>query len=377
MTKIIDLPTTASTDANTFVPVYRNGKTQKVSATALGGGGSGLDLTSTTDVPSVEGTEYIPLNKPLGTVLRVTVQRILDWILARANTWTGVQTFNTNINFTGTGRRITGDFSNATASNRLLFQTSVGNGNTTVGAVPNGSGGASGFAAYAKSDATNSELLTAYATATSSVVAATKTGSGNFTPLLLFAGDSERLRIDAAGNVGIGTSAPANKFVVSDAGAQGLEILPSTAGVTWISSFNRATASATPLALEASILIFNAPSAQFAGAFGYGIGAGGTVTQATSKSTTVTLNKTTGFITTASTALAAGAYTSFIFNNSTITATSQIVVQATGGAVGNEYQAWISYFQAGVCVICLRNNSWESRSEVVGIRFCVIEGSST
>ena len=37
MTKIIDLPTTASTDANTFVPVYKNGKTQKVSATVFGG----------------------------------------------------------------------------------------------------------------------------------------------------------------------------------------------------------------------------------------------------------------------------------------------------------------------------------------------------
>ena len=102
MTKIIDLPTTASTDANTFVPVYKNGKTQKVSATVFGGGGSGLDLTSTTDVPTVEGTEYIPLNKPLGTVFRVTVQRILDWILARANTWTANQTFNANVNFTGT-----------------------------------------------------------------------------------------------------------------------------------------------------------------------------------------------------------------------------------------------------------------------------------
>ena len=50
LTKIIDLPTTASTDANTFVPVYKNGKTQKVSATVFGGGGSGLDLTSTADV---------------------------------------------------------------------------------------------------------------------------------------------------------------------------------------------------------------------------------------------------------------------------------------------------------------------------------------
>ena len=54
LTKIIDLPTTASTDANTFVPVYKNGKTQKVSATVFGGGGSGsLSADFTSLYPSV------------------------------------------------------------------------------------------------------------------------------------------------------------------------------------------------------------------------------------------------------------------------------------------------------------------------------------
>ena len=96
MTKIIDLPTTASTDANTFVPVYQNGKTQKVSATVFGGGGSGglsADFTSLSSVATVDGTEIVPVNKPTGTILKTTTQAILNWILARANSWTGRQTF--------------------------------------------------------------------------------------------------------------------------------------------------------------------------------------------------------------------------------------------------------------------------------------------
>lgn len=96
MTKIIDLPTTASTDANTFVPVYKNGKTQKVSATVFGGGGSGglsADFTSLSSVATVDGTEIVPVNKPTGTILKTTTQAILNWILARANSWTGRQTF--------------------------------------------------------------------------------------------------------------------------------------------------------------------------------------------------------------------------------------------------------------------------------------------
>ena len=96
MTKIIDLPTTASTDANTYVPVYKDGKTQKVSATALGGGGSSglsVDFTSLSSVATVDGTEIVPVNKPTGTILKTTTQAILNWILARANSWTGRQTF--------------------------------------------------------------------------------------------------------------------------------------------------------------------------------------------------------------------------------------------------------------------------------------------
>jgi len=57
------------------------------------------------------------------------------------------------------------------------------------------------------------------------------------------------------------------------------------------------------------------------GEMGYGTGAGGTVTQLTSKSTSVTLDKPTGQITMNNATLAAGAIAIFSCNNSVVSAT--------------------------------------------------------
>jgi hypothetical protein len=52
----------------------------------------------------------------------------------------------------------------------------------------------------------------------------------------------EAMRIDSSGNVGVGTSSPARKFVVSNAGVEGLEIEPSlVAGQVWQVNYNRST----------------------------------------------------------------------------------------------------------------------------------------
>lgn len=54
----------------------------------------------------------------------------------------------------------------------------------------------------------------------------------------------ERMRINSAGDVGFGTTAPANKFVVSNGGANGFEIDPA-AGI--IQTFNRGTSAYTDM----------------------------------------------------------------------------------------------------------------------------------
>jgi hypothetical protein len=60
--------------------------------------------------------------------------------------------------------------------------------------------------------------------------------------------DTERMRINSSGNVGIGTTSPATKFVVSNGGAAGLEIDPNggIGGGSYIQSYNRSTGSYTP-----------------------------------------------------------------------------------------------------------------------------------
>lgn len=71
------------------------------------------------------------------------------------------------------------------------------------------------------------------------------------------------------------------------------------------------------------------------GKTGYTTGAGGAVTQLTSRSTGVTLNKPCGRITTDTTSLAAGAHADFVVTNSLVLATDTIVANITSGGTGS------------------------------------------
>jgi hypothetical protein len=105
---------------------------------------------------------------------------------------------------------------------------------------------------------------------------------------------------------------------------------------------------------------------------GYSAGAGGTVTQATSKSTSVTLNKTTGEITMNGAALAAGAIVSFTLTNSSIAATDVMVLNhVTTGTLG----AYLLNAQcnSGTATISVRNTTSGSLSQAIVIRFAVIK----
>ena len=113
---------------------------------------------------------------------------------------------------------------------------------------------------------------------------------------------------------------------------------------------------------------------------GYSTAAQGTVTQATDKSTGVTLNKSAGRITMNSAALAGATAVSFILTNSTISANDTIIVNVgsnTTGSTAGAYTTYVSYLAAGTALITLRNlTAATSYSEAVVINFAIIHGAS-
>jgi hypothetical protein len=107
---------------------------------------------------------------------------------------------------------------------------------------------------------------------------------------------------------------------------------------------------------------------------GYGTGAGGTVTQATNKSTGVTLNKVSGQITMNAASLAAAAEVSFTFTNSTIAATDVVFTAISSGATAGAYNTHVDAIAAGSCRISITNFSAGPLAEAFVLNFVVIKG---
>ena len=114
-----------------------------------------------------------------------------------------------------------------------------------------------------------------------------------------------------------------------------------------------------------------------AGGIGYATGAGGTVSQTSNKSTSVTLDKLTGKITTSSAALAGDTTVSFTLNNSTVTAEDHIVADHFSGGTLGSYVITGRATGAGTASITIRNVTGGSLSEALVIKFTVIKGTAS
>jgi hypothetical protein len=105
---------------------------------------------------------------------------------------------------------------------------------------------------------------------------------------------------------------------------------------------------------------------------GYTTDAQGTVTQATSKSTAVTLNKSAGRITLNAASLGATTNVSFTFNNSFISTNDVLILNVAAGATAASYNLWVDSLNAGSASITLRNTTAGALAEAVVINFALI-----
>jgi hypothetical protein len=105
---------------------------------------------------------------------------------------------------------------------------------------------------------------------------------------------------------------------------------------------------------------------------GYTTEGQGTVTQATSKSTAVTLNKPAGQITMNNASLGATTNVTFTLNNTFISTNDIIILNVAAGATAGAYNCWVSGLSAGAVTITVRNISASPLSEAVVINYALI-----
>jgi hypothetical protein len=105
---------------------------------------------------------------------------------------------------------------------------------------------------------------------------------------------------------------------------------------------------------------------------GYTAAAQGTVTQATDKSTAVTLNRPAGRITMNAASLGANTAVSFTLNNSFISSNDVLIVNVSAGGTAGAYTTYISSMTTGSAVVTLRNLTGGALAEAVVLNYVII-----
>jgi hypothetical protein len=113
-----------------------------------------------------------------------------------------------NLTFTGTGKRITGDFTSV--SSGVYFQTSTTDSITILGIMPNGTSPLSTFQSYSSTDPENSSVLSfgIGTSGTEAVISSFTRGTGTALPMRFNVGGGGRVWINTDGNVGVGKNLP-------------------------------------------------------------------------------------------------------------------------------------------------------------------------
>jgi hypothetical protein len=132
-----------------------------------------------------------------------------------------------SFNFSVTGQRITGDFTNATVANRVAFQTSTTNGATAISVIPNGTNNSTIISFSNASDPDNAAFNYVGTVSSEFRITGTKYGTGSYQPVVIQTGGSESLRLSATSKAvilaggstsanGTGITFPATQSASSD-----------------------------------------------------------------------------------------------------------------------------------------------------------------
>lgn len=119
-------------------------------------------------------------------------------------------------------------------------------------------------------------------------------------------------------------------------------------------------------------------SAHSSAGVGYATGAGGAVTQATNRSTGVTLSKVCGSITTHTASLAAGASATFTVTNTAVEIGDVVVVSIRSGATNKETSVAVTTVAAGSFQLTVHNrHASTAETGAIVINFAVIKAVSS
>ena len=369
--------------------------------TGGGGGATATDIHAATSKTTPADADELGITDSAASwgLKKLTFANLKAWIGGLFVSKSG-DTINGNLNFSGTGRRITGDFSNATVANRLLFQTNQPNTATVIGAIPSGSGTESRLTLINNSNATNASGLDFRALTAEMQIRASNHGAGPFLPLTFHAGGDERLRIDpTSGNIGAGTNTPKARLNVYSASIVGG--LPLSTGSSADPNVGMRIGMSS-VALDFGVLASGSVWLQARsigdysfrydlhlnpsggnvlvtgpGCLGYGPGAGGAVVQPTSKSTAVSLNKPSGKITMHNESLAGNSSVRFSMNNTFVTVDDEVSVWLINPVNPAAYDVAVDGVGAGVFDIRLRNITPTSYSSSVVIGFAVRKAATS